>query len=84
MDKHTNISNCNRRQLYRYLRFYRLYPQKVGTPTTQLQIPPEKLAELVQSGTEKSESKKMPHKWEFPGGKIRSGEKLEACDSRRT
>jgi hypothetical protein len=25
------ISNCNRRQLYRYLRFYRLYPQIVGT-----------------------------------------------------
>ena len=25
------ISNCNRRQLYRYLRFYRLYPEIVGT-----------------------------------------------------
>ena len=59
-----NVSNCNRRQLYRYLRFYRLYPQivgtlsaqlktmlladlhgieKVGTPSPQLKIPPEKL-----------------------------------------
>jgi predicted nuclease of restriction endonuclease-like (RecB) superfamily len=26
-----NVSNCNRRQLYRYLKFYRLYPQIVGT-----------------------------------------------------
>jgi len=25
------VSNCNRRQLYRYLRFYRLYPEIVGT-----------------------------------------------------
>jgi predicted nuclease of restriction endonuclease-like (RecB) superfamily len=25
------ISNCNRRQLYRYLRYYRLYPEIVGT-----------------------------------------------------
>lgn len=30
------ISNCNRRQLYRYLRFYRLYPKIVGTLSTQL------------------------------------------------
>ena len=51
------VSNCNRRQLYRYLRFYRLYPQIVGTSSPQLQIPPEKLAELAQSGTEKSEPK---------------------------
>ncbi len=31
------VSNCNRRQLYRYLRFYRLYPEIVGTLSTQLQ-----------------------------------------------
>ena len=31
------ISNSNRRQLYRYLRFYRLYPEIVGTLSTQLQ-----------------------------------------------
>ncbi len=30
------VSNCNRRQLYRYLRFYRLYPEIVGTLSTQL------------------------------------------------
>lgn len=29
------VSNCNRRQLYRYLRFYRLYPQIVGTLSPQ-------------------------------------------------
>ena len=32
-----DISNCNRRQLYRYLRFYRLYPQIVGTLPPQFQ-----------------------------------------------
>jgi hypothetical protein len=30
------ISNCNRRQLYRYLRFYRLYPEIVGALSAQL------------------------------------------------
>jgi predicted nuclease of restriction endonuclease-like (RecB) superfamily len=30
------VSNCNRRQLYRYLRFYRLYPEIVGTMSAQL------------------------------------------------
>ena len=30
------IGNCNRRQLYRYLRFYRLYPEIVGTVSAQL------------------------------------------------
>jgi len=34
----TVISNCNRRQLYRYLRFYRLYPQIVGTLSPQFQV----------------------------------------------
>jgi predicted nuclease of restriction endonuclease-like (RecB) superfamily len=31
-----NISNCNRRQLYRYARFYRLYPEIVGALSPQL------------------------------------------------
>lgn len=31
-----NVSKCNRRQLYRYLRFYRLYPEIVGTLSAQL------------------------------------------------
>lgn len=30
------VSNCNRRQLYRYLRFYRVYPDIVGTLPPQL------------------------------------------------
>jgi len=36
------ISNCNRRQLYRYLRFYRRYPGIVGTLSPQLShlLPP--------------------------------------------
>jgi hypothetical protein len=29
------ISNCNRRQLYRYLDFYRIYPQIVGALSPQ-------------------------------------------------
>lgn len=29
------VSNCDRRQLYRYLRFYRLYPEIVGTLSPQ-------------------------------------------------
>ena len=62
------ISNCNRRQLYRYIRFYRLYPEivgtlsaqfkkllpagvnaleKVGTPSPQLRIPPDKLIQRL-------------------------------------
>lgn len=31
------VSNCSSRQLYRYLRFYRLYPEIVGTLPPQLQ-----------------------------------------------
>ena len=31
------ISNCNRRQLYDYLKFYRVYPQIVGTVSAQFQ-----------------------------------------------
>lgn len=30
------VSNCNRRQLYRYLRFYRLYPEIAATLTAEL------------------------------------------------
>ena len=30
------ISNCNKRQLYRYLSFYRVYPEIVGTLSPQL------------------------------------------------
>ena len=36
------VSNCNRRQLYRYLRFYRLYPAIVGTLPPQFKNLPAK------------------------------------------
>jgi predicted nuclease of restriction endonuclease-like (RecB) superfamily len=36
------VSNCNRRQLYRYLRFYRLYPAIVGTLPPQFKHLPAK------------------------------------------
>ena len=37
-----NISNCNKRQLYRYVRFYKAYPGIVGTLSPQLKqlLPP--------------------------------------------
>ena len=35
--KLANVSNCNRRQLYRYLRLYRFYPRIVGTLPPQFQ-----------------------------------------------
>lgn len=48
-----NISNCNRRQLYRYMRFYRLYPGIVGTLTPQLKkLLPVETADLQKVGTE--------------------------------
>ncbi|MFO7736439.1 MAG: DUF1016 N-terminal domain-containing protein [bacterium] len=33
----TELSNCNKRQLYRYLRFHQFYPQIAGTLSPQLQ-----------------------------------------------
>lgn len=46
------LSNCNRRQLYRYLRFYRLYPQIVGTLSPQLaSLLPLDRAESEKVGT---------------------------------
>ena len=39
-----NISNCNKRQLYRYVRFYKAYPGIVGTLSPQLKqlLPPSR------------------------------------------
>jgi predicted nuclease of restriction endonuclease-like (RecB) superfamily len=37
------VSNCNRRQLYRYLRFYRLCPEIVGTPSPLFRRDPHEL-----------------------------------------
>lgn len=44
-----NVSNCNNRQLYRYIRFYRLYPQIVGTVSPQFKklIPSYVVSEKV-------------------------------------
>lgn len=47
-----NVSNCNRRQLYRYLQFYRIYPQIVGTLSPQLKpLLPESSGTLEEAGT---------------------------------
>jgi hypothetical protein len=47
-----NISNCNRRQLYRYMRFYRLYPGIVGTLSPQLKkLLPIETVSLQKVGT---------------------------------
>ena len=43
----TDISNCNRRQLYDYLNFFRAYPRIVGTVSAQLQtLLPENVASI--------------------------------------
>ena len=48
----TEVSNCNRRQLYRYMRFYRLYPQIAGTLSPQLEaLFPAAGHELERVGT---------------------------------
>lgn len=50
------ISNCNRRQLYRYVRFYRLYPSIVGT------LPPQfKNLPGIEKNAEKQENQKWGH-----------------------
>ena len=47
-----NVSNCNRRQLYRYLQFYRTYPQIVGTLSPQLKpFLPESSETMEKVGT---------------------------------
>ncbi|MBF0233829.1 MAG: DUF1016 family protein [Desulfamplus sp.] len=37
------LSNCNKRQLYRYLKFFQFYPQIVGTVSPQLHPEPQAL-----------------------------------------
>ena len=48
------VSNCNRRQLYRYLRFYRVYPDIVGTLSPQLR---EKLPYPLPAGSSARDKK---------------------------
>ncbi len=61
-DRLTDISNCNRRQLYRYLRFYRLYPQIVGTLPPQFQrlLPVSVYPGKVGTASPKSEAQGLP------------------------
>ena len=63
-DKLKDISNCNRRQLYRYLRLYRYYPQIAGTVSPQFQyFIPEDVKQKEIVGTSSPLSK-------FSGEKI--------------
>ncbi|MBN1969657.1 MAG: DUF1016 family protein [Candidatus Delongbacteria bacterium] len=41
-----HLSNCNKRQLYRYLRFYRFYPQIMGTVSPQFR---KYLPEIIEN-----------------------------------
>jgi len=45
------VSNCNKRQLYRYMRFYRFYPQIVGTLTPQISKLLPSDADCLKMGT---------------------------------
>lgn len=54
------ISNCNRRQLYRYLRFYRFYPAFVGTLPPQLPLLPALESILQKVGTTSPQSAGNP------------------------
>jgi predicted nuclease of restriction endonuclease-like (RecB) superfamily len=52
------VSNCNRRQLYRYLRFYRTYPGIVGTlpPQSRALLPGGNSPEGQKGGTPSPQS----------------------------
>ncbi|WP_083960702.1 PDDEXK nuclease domain-containing protein [Methylomonas lenta] len=54
------ISNCNRRQLYCYLRFYRFYPAFVGTLPPQLPLLPALESILQKVGTTSPQSAGNP------------------------
>lgn len=57
------ISNCNRRQLYRYLRFYRLYPEIMGTLSAQLKkLLPAGAKALEKVGTASPQLRTLPGK----------------------
>lgn len=58
-----NVSNCNRRQLYRYLRFYRLYPEIAGTLSAQLKkMLPAGAKALEKVGTASPQLRNQPEK----------------------
>ena len=58
----SRISNCNRRQLYRYLRFYRLYPAIVGTLSPQLinMLPDSPQKKILKVGTAPTQLQTSP------------------------
>lgn len=53
------VSNCNRRQLYRYLRFYRLYPHIGGTlsPQSRKLLPPTRASQKMRTPSPQSQPK---------------------------
>ena len=67
-----SVSNCNRRQLYRYVRFFRLYPAIVGTLPPKFKNLPG-IAETSQNtgelkvGTERGY--RSMRSWRFEGSK---------------
>ena len=67
-----SVSNCNRRQLYRYVRFFRLYPAIVGTLPPKFKSLPG-IAETSQNtgelkvGTERGY--RSMRSWRFEGSK---------------
>jgi hypothetical protein len=62
------VSNCNRRQLYRYLRFYRLYPEIVGTMSPQLtNLLPEERHVVEKVGTASPQLRIPPEAYPYRG-----------------
>jgi predicted nuclease of restriction endonuclease-like (RecB) superfamily len=58
-----NISNCNKRQLYRYVRFYKLYPEIVGTLSPQLErLLPSTVKASSKVGTVSAQFQMPAHK----------------------
>jgi predicted nuclease of restriction endonuclease-like (RecB) superfamily len=58
----SDVSNCNRRQLYRYLRFYRVYPDIVGTLSPQLRglLPASASLEKEGAASPQSGGRRVP------------------------
>jgi predicted nuclease of restriction endonuclease-like (RecB) superfamily len=50
-EKLIEVSNCNRRQLYRYLDFYRIYPKIVGTLSPQFKKYLPESVNIEKTGT---------------------------------
>lgn len=57
------VSNCNKRQLYRYLRFYRFYPQIVGTLSPQFRA-------LLPASTKRQKVGTLSPQFKIPTGQL--------------